>query len=70
MIRVRSVEDSTERYLRHSIRAYLTGEPGCDLPWVEGVLRASATPEQARALLMGFTQYAASQRHRDLLDRL
>jgi hypothetical protein len=67
---VRSVEDSLDRYLRHSIRAYLTGEPGCNLNWVQGVLRASSTPEQARILLMGFTQYASSRQYRDLLDRL
>ncbi len=67
---VRSVEDSLDRYLRHSIRAYLTGEPGCSLNWVQGVFRASSTPEQARTLLMSFTQQASSQQYRNLLDRL
>lgn len=69
MIAVRSLEDSTGRYLRNSIRAYFEGESGCDLRWISGVVRSS--PGLARAILESrFAQYASTERYRDLITRL
>ena len=59
----------TEKYLRSSIRAYFEGEPGCDLHWISGIVRAS--PIHARSIVeMGFSQYAPTEKYRDLIGRL
>ena len=66
---VRSLGASTEKYLRNSIRAYFEGEPGCDLRWISGILRSS--PAHARSILeTAFSQYAPTEKYRDLLGRL
>ena len=71
MIRVKSVEAAAEHYLRNSIRAYLTGERGCNLNWIIGVLHSSFTPEQARTILQAhFPQYAPTERFANLLQTL
>jgi len=69
MITMRSIEFYTDRYLRNSIRAYFEGASGCNLRWIEGVLRS--TPGQARAILeTRFVQYASTDQYRDLINRL
>lgn len=66
---IRSVKVSTEKYFRNSIRAYFEGEPGCDLRWIAEILRSS--PVQARSILETcFSQYAPTERYRDLIGRL
>lgn len=66
---VRSLKAHTEKYLRNSIRAYFEGEPGCDLRWIDGIVRSS--PVQARSILETcFSQYAPTERYRDLIGRL
>jgi len=66
---IRSVKVSTEKYFRNSIRAYFEREAGCDLRWISGILRSS--PIQARSILETcFSQYAPTERYRDLIGRL
>jgi len=66
---IRSLKTSTEKYLRNSIRAYFEGEPGCDLRWIGGIVRSS--PVEARSIPeMCFSQYAPTERYRDLIARL
>ena len=66
---IRSVKVSTEKYLRNSIRSYFEREVGCDLRWISGILRSS--PVQARSILETcFSQYAPTERYRDLIGRL
>ena len=66
---IRSLEASTEKYLRKSIRAYFEGEPGCDLRWISRIVRSS--PAHARSILeTAFSQYAPTEKYRDLLGRL
>jgi len=61
--------NSTEQYLRNSIRAYFEKEPGCDLDWIVGVLGASKIT--ARVLLSAqFAQYAFTEKYRVLMRRL
>ena len=63
------LDASTEKYLRNSIRAYFEGEPGCDLRWIGGIQRSS--PVQARSILETcFSQYAPTEKYRDLIGRL
>lgn len=48
-MRVRSLTESTDRYVRNSIRAYLDGEQG--LAWVVGVIcHSGADLRRCRAL--------------------
>jgi hypothetical protein len=69
MLAVRSLEDSTERHIRNSMRAYFEGAPGCDLKWITGVIGPSQI--RARAILTaGFGQYAFTEPYRDLMSRL
>ncbi len=66
---IRSLKVFTKKYLRNSIRAYFEGEPGCDLCWIGGILRSS--PVQARSILETcFSQYAPTERYRDLIGTL
>ena len=66
---IRSVKVSTEKYFRNSIRSYFEGEQGCDVRWISGILRSS--PVQARSILETcFSQYAPTERYRDLIGRL
>ena len=66
---IRSVKISTEKYLRNSIRSYFEHEAGCDLRWIAGILRSS--PVQARSILETcFSQYAPTERYRDLIGKL
>jgi hypothetical protein len=59
----------TEKYLRSSIRSYFEGESGCDLRWISEIVRSS--PAQARSILeTGFSQYAPTEKYRDLIGRL
>jgi len=44
-MKVRSLEQSNERYIRKSIMAFLEGEK--DLKWVTGVLSKSARSKEA-----------------------
>jgi hypothetical protein len=65
----RSLDASTEKYIRNSIRAYFEDEPGCDLRWISEIVRSS--PAHARSILeTGFSQYAPTEKFRDLIDRL
>jgi hypothetical protein len=65
----RSLDASTEKYIQNSIRAYFEGEPGCDLRWISEIVRSS--PAHARSILeTGFSQYAPTEKYRDLIDRL
>jgi hypothetical protein len=69
MLVVPALEESTEKYLRNSIRAYFEREPGCDLDWIIGVLGTAKIT--ARALLNArFSQYARTDKYRILLGRL
>ena len=66
---MRSVKVSTEKYLRNSIRSYFESGQGCDLRWISGILRSS--PFQARSNLETcFSQYAPTERYRDLIGKL
>ena len=66
---IRSVKVATEKYFRNSIRAYFEREAGCDLRWIAEILRSS--PVQARSILETcFSQYAPTERYRDLIGRL
>lgn len=69
MIQVRSLKDSTDKYLRNSLLAYLEGQPGCDLRWIESYVG----PERAevrRVMETRLAQYASTERYRDLMNRL
>jgi hypothetical protein len=69
MLAVPALEESREKYLRHSIRAYFEKEPGCDLEWIIGVLGSRKIT--ARAILSAqFSQYALTERYRILIGRL
>jgi len=69
MFAVPELKESTEKYLRNSIRAYFEREPGCDLDWIVGVLGTSKIT--ARAILNArFSQYARTEKYRILLGRL
>jgi hypothetical protein len=69
MFGVPTLEKSTEKYLRNSIRAYFEREPGCDLDWIIGVL--GTTKITARAILsVQFSQYARTEQYRILMGRL
>ena len=65
-MKVRSVKDSADRYLRNCIRAYLECQPGCDLRW----LGSSAPTEVREVLETRFTRYATTDRYRELMARL
>ena len=59
----------TEKYLRNSIRGYFEGRTGCDLRWISDIVRSS--PAHARSILeTGFSQYAPTEKYRDLIGRL
>jgi len=69
MLSANILEDSTERYLQNSIRAYFEKEPDCDLDWIVGVLGSKKMT--ARALLSAkFGQYAFTEKYRILMRRL
>ena len=62
-IAVRSLESSTERYLRNCIRAYFGGTR--NLRWIVGV--TGGAKAQARVIVdTQFSHYAGSQAYRDL----
>jgi hypothetical protein len=64
MLAVPALEQSTEKYLRNSIRAYFEREPGCDLEWIIGVLGSRKIT--ARSILSArFSQYALTERYRE-----
>jgi hypothetical protein len=65
---VRSIAESNNRYLRNSIRAYF--EERCNLRWVEGVLRASSQPAEARAIIEScFADFSKTEQYRSLIDQ-
>jgi hypothetical protein len=49
-MRVRSLEQSTERYARNSARAFLEGERS--IAWVTGVLRRSGLSKDATVTVL------------------
>jgi len=60
---------STEKHFTDSLRAYFEGRPGCDLRWISEIVRSS--PAHARSILeTGFSQYAPTEKYRDLIGRL
>lgn len=64
-MKVRSISESLERYVRNSMRAYLDGEQG--LPWICGVVLHSGMPLPAATLvLMGFRGYGLADRFQTL----
>jgi hypothetical protein len=66
---VPSIQAVTEKYLQNSIRAYLDGQPGCDLGWIIGVI--GGAKEQARIIMeTRFSQYAGTQAYLDLMAEL
>jgi hypothetical protein len=69
MLTVPTREESTQKYIRNSIRAYFEKEPGCDLDWIVGVLGTAKIT--ARTILSaGFSEYARTERYRILTRRL
>jgi len=59
----------TEKHFTNSLRAYFEGRPGCDLRWISEIVRSS--PAHARSILeTGFSQYAPTEKYRDLIGRL
>jgi len=68
-MKVRSVEDSTEKYLRNSVLAYLEGQQGCDLGWIEGCI-GPARAEVRRIMETRLAQHASTDRYRELMARL
>jgi hypothetical protein len=66
MLAVRSLEATTEKYLRDCIRAYFEDR---SLKYVLGVIGPATA--QARAILgTRFGQYAGTEKYRDLIERL
>jgi len=66
-IAVRSLESTTERYLRGCIRAYF--EESKTIKYIVGVIGGAKA--QARSILeTHFGQYAGTQRYRDLMANL
>jgi hypothetical protein len=66
-IAVRSLEASTEKYLRNCIRAYFEGTR--TLRWTEGVIDGAKA--QARIIVEArFGQYAGTQPYQDLMAAL
>ncbi len=66
-IAVRSLEASTEKYLRNCIRAYFEGTR--TLRWIVGVIGGAKA--QARAIVeMWFGQYAETQAYQNLMAEL
>jgi hypothetical protein len=63
---VRSLEASTEKYLRNCIRAYFEGQR---LKYVLGVI-GPATVQAREILGTRFGQYAGTEKYKDLVDRL
>jgi len=72
MLAVRSLEASTEKYLRNSIRAYFDGTK--DLSYVLGVIDhavAGGAKAQARLIVeTRFSAYAGTERYADLMAQL
>ncbi len=71
MLAVRSLDASTEKYLRNCIRAYVEGR---SLRWIMGAIDGAVdggAKAQARIIVeTRFGQYAGTQAHRDLVTRL
>jgi len=66
-IAVRSLEASTEKYLRNSIRSYF--ERTQNLRYIVGVIGGAKA--QARVIVeTRFSQYAGTQEYRDLMAQL
>lgn len=67
MLAVRSLEESTEKYMRNSIRAYFEGTR--NLRWILGVIGGAKA--QARIITeTRFGQYAGTQAYQDLMVEL
>jgi hypothetical protein len=68
-MKVRSMKDSADRYLRNSLRAYLEGQPGCDLRWIESYV-GPARAEVRQVMETRLAQYTSTERYRDLMARI
>jgi hypothetical protein len=67
MLAVRSLEASTDRYLRNCIRAYFEGPR--TLCWIVGVIDGAKA--QARIIVeTRFGQYAGTQSYRELMAEM
>lgn len=56
MVKVKSLEKTTERYVRNSVRAFLEGEK--DLKWIYGVLLNSGLSKaETLPIVIAFRQY-------------
>ncbi len=68
---VRSIEATTEKYLRNCIRAYFEGR---SLRWIMGVIDSAVDGgAKAQACIIvqtRFGQYAGTQTYRDLMAEL
>jgi hypothetical protein len=67
MLAVRSIEVSTDKYLRNSIRAYFEGTR--NLRWIIGVIGGAQA--QARVIVeTRCSQYAGNEKYRELMAHL
>lgn len=66
-ITVRSLEATTEKYLRNCIRAYFEGTR--NLSWILGVI-GSAKVQGRDIVETRFSQYADTNKYRDLMAQL
>ena len=67
MLAVRSLEESTEKYLRNSVRAYFEGTR--NLRWILGVI-ASAKAQGRAIMETRWSQYAGTAKYRELIAQL
>jgi hypothetical protein len=66
MLAVRSLEETTEKYLRNCIRAYFEGQ---SLKYVLGVI-GPATAQAREILGTRFGQYTGTDKYKNLIERL
>ena len=66
-MKVRSLQDSTLRYVRGSLRNYLEG--GQNLAWISGVILHSGLQlQESRLVFLELRSYGQGDRYRTLAD--
>ena len=66
-MRVRSLRDSTLRYVRGSLRSYLEGDQ--NLAWISGVILHSGLPlQESRLVFLALHGYGQGDRYRALAE--
>ena len=69
MSRIKSAEESTRRWVRNSLRAYLEYESKCTLNWIKGIIKQSGIErEELKEIFDSLKDYGNQQKYKGIYE--